>query len=96
MYQIKLLPRAKNDLKRVKKFIEKDNKYTAIAFIEKLLQTFKKQISSFPNSGIKCKNYNYFIYKRYLIFYDIVADENEIVIMHITHSAQYTSYKNFL
>ena len=96
MYNVRLLPKAENDLRKIKNYIAKDNKYIAVAFIEKLLINLTKRASSFPKTAIRCKDFYYSVYKRYYIFYDIVKRDKEVVVLHIIHSAQYTAYKDFL
>ena len=96
MYRVRLLPKAENDLRNIKNYIAKENKYIAVAFVEKLLMSFTSSVSEFPKAGIKCKDFYYSIYKRYLIFYDIDESNKEVVILHVIHSAQYTVYKDFL
>ena len=61
-----------------------------------MLINFKRKISLYPRSGLKCKDFYYSIYKNYFIFYDIKELEKEIAILHIIHSSQYTAYQNFI
>ncbi|MES2677376.1 MAG: type II toxin-antitoxin system RelE/ParE family toxin [Pseudomonadota bacterium] len=96
MYRIRILKKAKQDLSNIRDYIALDNPYRAISFTQEMLTNFSRKISIYPKSGLKCKDFYYSIYKNYLIFYDIAESEKEIVILHIVHSSNYTSYQNFI
>lgn len=96
MYKVNRTAKASQDLKKIAFYISLDNPYKALSFTRELIDSFNKQVSIYPRTGVKCKKFYYYIYRNYLIFYKIREQKKEIMISHIIHSSRYNAYKNFL
>jgi plasmid stabilization system protein ParE len=96
MYKVARSKLAREDIKSITRYIAKDSPSRAITFTQEMVGNFQNKVSLFPKTGMKCNDFYYTIYQGYYIFYDIYEHKQEILIVRIINSAQYTEYKGFV
>lgn len=95
MYSVIIAEQADQDLVDIAEYIALDNPSRAITFTEELLEAALEQLSQFPDTGKHYSSKHKCLpYKDYLIFYAIDYQQKRVGIVHITHAAQYTTYKD--
>lgn len=96
MYNVLKTLKANGDLDNIADYIAKDSPYRAISFVQEMINNFQNKVSLFPKAGMKCNDFYFTVYQGYYIFYDIYEHKQEILIVRIINSAQYTEYKGFV
>jgi plasmid stabilization system protein ParE len=93
MYKVLRTKNASNDIKKIARFIAKDNPYHALSFTQSLIENTATTLSIFPEAGTKYADSYFIPYKDYCIFYKIDLKKKTVRITHIKHAAQYSAYK---
>ena len=86
LYQVKVMPRADEDLEDIAYFIASDSPKRSGKFVKELLDAFKKLLEVFPETGrVYQKDVRQFSHKGYTAFYRINEEKKLVEVLHIVN-----------